>query len=82
MPRWHFEKGHKKMNEYLYEIKGWVQFDLPLEDEEMIYVQAYQRVHTNRKNKIKKENIYNEGICNSIYGSESEAATQRGFYHI
>ena len=52
------------MNEYLYEIKGWVQSDLPLEDEEIIYVQAYQRVHTNRKNKIKKENIYNEGICN------------------
>ena len=57
-------KDTKSMNEYLYEIKGWVQSDLPLEDEEIIYVQAYQRVHTNRKNKIKKENIYNEGICN------------------
>lgn len=68
------------MNEYLMELL--LQMEKELSDEEIIYVQAYQRVHTNRKNKIKKENIYNEGICHSVYGSESETATQRGIYHI
>lgn len=75
-------KDTKKMNEYLYEIRGAESGTSDLSDEEMIYVQAYSKVHTNRKNKIQKENIYNEGICHSIYGSESETASQRGFYHI
>lgn len=66
------------MNEYLYEISCDDFCTSDLSDEEMIYVQAYSKVHTNRKNKIQKENMYNEGICNGIYGSESKAATQRG----
>lgn len=70
------------MNEYLYEIKvpSW---PLDLSDEEMIYVQAYSKVHTNRKNKIQKENIYNEGICHSVYGSESKATySKRGLPYL
>lgn len=70
------------MNEYLYEISCDDFCTSDLSDEEIMYVQAYSKVHTNRKNKIQKENMYNEGICHSVYGSESKAATQRGIYHI
>lgn len=54
------------MNEYLMELL--LQMEKELSDEEIMYVQAYYKVHTNRKNKIKKENIYNEErIYNDFY---------------
>lgn len=69
------------MNEYLMEISCDEFITSDLSDEENMYVQAYLKVHNNRKNKTQKENIYNEGIYNDFYSTESKAATQRGIYH-
>lgn len=66
------------MNEYLVEMTSYPNGE-EVNDEELIYVIANKKLHTNRK--IKKENIYNEGIYNDFYSTESKAATQRGIYH-
>lgn len=46
----------QKMNEYLYEISC-DSLSQQLSDEEMMYELAYLKVHSNRKNRNKKENI-------------------------
>lgn len=43
------------MNEYLYEIRGGGFATPDLSDEEMIYVTANEKLHTNGKKKFQKE---------------------------
>lgn len=45
------------MNEYLYEMQ--LPTEDNLSDEELMIINSYQKVRTNRKKKIQKENITN-----------------------
>jgi hypothetical protein len=47
------------MNEYLYEIRFAEFFKTDLSDEEIIYMVANEKVHTNRKKKYQKEKFNN-----------------------
>lgn len=51
------KKGHKKMNEYLYEIRFEDFYETDLTDEEIMYVMANEKLHQNRKKRFQKEKI-------------------------
>ena len=68
------------MNEYLYDLTSFP-FGEEVNEEEMMYVTANEKLRTNRKNKNQKENIYNEGIYHNFYGTESETTTKRWIHH-
>lgn len=52
------KKGHRKMNEYLYETAS-VQMDGTRNDEKIMYVMANEKLHNNRKKNMQKEKFNN-----------------------
>jgi hypothetical protein len=58
------KKGHRKMNEYLYEMQ--LSTEDNLSDEEIMIMNSYHKVRLNRKKKMQKENITN-GEENNYY---------------
>jgi hypothetical protein len=61
-----FIKGHKEMNEYLYETVVEDFCENCLSDEEIMIMNSYQKVQLNRKKNYQKENL-DEGIYNDFY---------------
>jgi hypothetical protein len=58
------KKEHKEMNEYLYE-NGSPNGET-LDEEEIIYMVANEKVHTNRKKKYHKEKSHEIGVTNNF----------------